>query len=82
MGSELLGNPAAGAEKGNVDSGKRILIQGFDDNFLTTVGELPSGGTRGSQEAQRGDGEIPALEHPDHLHANGTGRSDDGDMLG
>jgi len=41
-----------------------------------------SGGSRGRDRTQTGDGEISSLKHAQKFRANGASRADDRDMVG
>ena len=69
-----------GAKQGNVDSVERILGQLLYGDFLTTKVQLLPDGTGGSQQGQLPRREMTLLERLDHFKANGTRRTNHGNM--
>ena len=77
----VAGNPAAGAEKSDIDVAEGVERERFDGVSFAAKFEGSTRRTGRSEEAEAGDGKVAALHDAEHFHSDRSGRADDCDSI-
>ena len=78
---QLPGKTRTGAEDREVEACKDLRPRLLDRDFLFAHQDLPTGRTRGSEQPQFGNRELPIQEQPDQLLTHRSGGADDANLV-